>query len=108
MRSCAWIGNSNPCIMHDSMLLTILSMSVYYGICFLKMDNSVSAGTSAWGICVYSTSEGLMVLTVSKNQDVSLIIIVKLSVLVLMGMIELAKGNIFLSLDWIYSSVYFP
>ena len=63
MRSCAWIGNSNPCIMHDSMLLMILLMSDCHGICFLMMDNGVSVGTSAWGICVYSTSGGLMVLT---------------------------------------------
>ena len=63
MRSCAWIGNSNPYITRDSMLLTILSMSDCCGICFLMMDSGVSVGTSAWGICVYSTSVGLMVLT---------------------------------------------
>ena len=27
------------------------------------MDNGVSVGTNAWGVCVYSTSGGLMVLT---------------------------------------------
>ena len=45
---------------------------------------------------------------VSQNQGVSLIIAVKLSALVLMGMIERAKVNIFLPLDWIYTSVYSP
>ena len=63
MRSCAWISNSNPCISHDSMLLTILSMLDCHGICFLIIDSGVSVGTSAWGVCVYSISEGLMVLT---------------------------------------------
>ena len=65
MRSCAWIGNSNPCTMHDSMLLTILSMSDCrgIGICFLIIDSGVSVDTSAWGVCVYSISGGLMVLT---------------------------------------------
>ena len=69
MRSCEWIGNSNPCIMHDSMLLTILSMSDCHAICFLIIDSGVSVGTSAWGVCVYSVSGGLMVLTgcVSKS-----------------------------------------
>ena len=45
---------------------------------------------------------------VSQNQGFSLIIVVKLSELVLMGMIEMAKVNIFLSLNWIYGSVYSP
>ena len=49
--------------MHDSMFLTILSMSDCHGICFLIIDSGVSVGTSAWGVCVYSISEGLMVLT---------------------------------------------
>ena len=91
------------------MLLTIFSMSDCHGICFLIIDSGVSVGMSAWGVCVYSISRGIMVLTgcISKlgcfydNWR-------KLSALVLMGMIELAKGNIFLSLDWIYSSVYSP
>ena len=43
-----------------------------------------------------------------KNQGVSLRIIVKLSALVSVGMIEMTKVNIFLSLDWIYISVYSP
>ena len=63
MRSCAWIGNSNLCIMCDSMLLMILSMSNCPGICFLMMDNGASIGMSAWDVHVYSTSGGLMVLT---------------------------------------------
>ena len=61
-RSCAWIGNSNPYIMHDSMLLTILSMSDCHGICPLIIESSVSVGMNAWGVCVYSISSGLMVL----------------------------------------------
>ena len=63
MRACAWIGNSNPCITHDSMLLTTLSMSDCHGICFLIIDSGVSVGMSAWGVFVYSVSGGLMVLT---------------------------------------------
>ena len=63
MRSCAWIGNSNPCITCHSMLLTILSMSDCHGICFLIIDSGVSIGMSAWGVCVYSISGGLIVLT---------------------------------------------
>ena len=62
MRSCAWISNSNPCITHDSMLLTIISMSDCCGICFLTIDSGVSVGISAWGLCVYSISGDLMVL----------------------------------------------
>ena len=109
MRSCAWIGNSSPWITRDSMFLTILSMSDCHGICFLIIDRGVSVGTNAWEVCVYSISVGkLCEQAVSQNQGVSLIIIVKLSALVLMGMIEMAKVNIFLSLDWIYSSVYSP
>ena len=49
--------------MHDSMLLTILLMSDCHGRCFLIIDSGVSVGTSAWGVCVYSISGGLMVLT---------------------------------------------
>ena len=45
---------------------------------------------------------------VSQSQGVSMIIVIKLSALVLMGMIEMAKMNIFLSFNWIYSSVYSP
>ena len=63
MRFCAWIGNSNPWIMHDSMFLTILSMSDCHGICFLIFDRGVSVGTNAWEVCVYSISGGQMVLT---------------------------------------------
>ena len=63
LRSCAWIGSSNPCITHDSMLLTILSMSDCHGICFLIIDSGVLVDTSALGICVYSIPGGIMVLT---------------------------------------------
>ena len=49
--------------MHDSMLLKILLMSDCCGICFLIIDSGVSVGTSAWDVCVYSISGGLMVLT---------------------------------------------
>ena len=45
------------------MLLTILSMSDCHGICFLIIDSGVSVGMSAWGVCVYSISGGLMLLT---------------------------------------------
>ena len=70
MRSCAWIGNSNQWITHDSMLLTILSMSDCLGICFWIIDRGVSVGTYAWEVCVYSISRGQMVLTdcISKSE----------------------------------------
>ena len=63
MRSCAWIGHSNSCIMHDSMLLTSLSMSDCHGIYFLIINSWVLVGMNTWGVCVYSISWGLMVLT---------------------------------------------
>ena len=63
MRSCAWIGNSSKWIMHDSMFLTILSMSDCHSICFLIIDSGVSVGTNAWEVCVYSISGGQIVLT---------------------------------------------
>ena len=63
MRSCAWIGNSNPCITCNSMPLTILSMSDCHVIFFLIIDSGLSVSTSAWGLCVYSISRSLMVLT---------------------------------------------
>ena len=44
------------------MLLTVLLMSDYHGICFLIIDSGVSIGMSAWGVCVYSISGGVMVL----------------------------------------------
>ena len=34
--------------------ITILSMSDCLGMCLQIIDNGVSIGTSAWGICVYS------------------------------------------------------
>ena len=63
MRSCAWIGNSNPCVTHVSMHFTILSMSDCLGMCFWIMDRGISVGMSGCGACVYSISEGQMVLT---------------------------------------------
>ena len=74
------------------MILTILSMSDCRGICFLIIDSGVSVGTNAWE-AVYIQSLGVKLCSqaVSQNQGVSLIIVVKLSVLVLMGMIEMAK-----------------
>ena len=105
MRSYAWIGNSRPCIMCNSMLPTISSMSDWCGICFLMTDRGVSVGMSAWGICVYSISGGLMVLTgcISKSGCFS---VVKLSVLVLIAVCVLLKVNTFQSFDQIYSPVY--
>ena len=44
------------------MLLMILLMSDYHGICFLIIDSGESVGMSALGVCVYSISGGLMVL----------------------------------------------
>ena len=38
------------------MFLTILSMSDCLGMCLQIIDNRVSIGTSAWGVCVYSIS----------------------------------------------------
>ena len=45
------------------MLFAILLMSDCHGMCFMIIDSGVSVGTSAWGVCVYSISGGLMVLT---------------------------------------------
>ena len=78
------------------MLFTILSMSDCHGICFLIIDSGVSVDMSAWGLCVNSKSGCF-----SDNHQ-------KLSVMVLMVVIVLAKGNNSLSLSWIYSLVYFP
>ena len=70
MRSCAWIGNSNPCITHISRLTTILSMSDSQGMCFLITDNGVSIGTSDCGLLLNSISGDLIVLTgcISKSR----------------------------------------
>ena len=38
-------------------------MSDCLGMCLWIIDNGVSIGTSAWGVCVYSISGGQMVLT---------------------------------------------
>ena len=38
-------------------------MSDGLGMCLQIIDNGVSIGTSAWGVCVYSISRGQMVLT---------------------------------------------
>ena len=63
MRSCAWNGNSKLWITYLSMFLTILSMSDCLEMCLQIIDNCVSIGISAWGVCVYSISGGQMVLT---------------------------------------------
>ena len=63
MRSCALIGNSKLWITCVSMFLTIMSISDCLGMCLRIIDNGVSIGTSAWGVCVYSISGGQMVLT---------------------------------------------
>ena len=82
-------------------------MSDCHGICFLIIDGGYQLVLMP-GKFVYIQSPGVKwcLQAVSQNQGVSLIITVKLSVLVLMGMIEMAKVNIFLSLNWIYISVY--
>ena len=38
-------------------------MSDCLEMCLWIIDNGVSIGTSAWGVCVYSSSGGQMVLT---------------------------------------------
>ena len=43
---------------------------------------------------------------IKRKQNFDVIITVKLSALMLMGMSEMAKVNIFLSLSWNYNSVY--
>ena len=80
-------------------------MSDCHGICFLIIDRGYQLILMP-GKLVYIQSPGVKWCSVSQNQGVSLIIIVKLSALVLIGMIEMAKVNIFLSLSWIYGSVY--
>ena len=50
-------------------LQDILSMSDCLGMCLRIIDNGVSIGTSAWGICVYSISGGQMVLTGSISKS---------------------------------------
>ena len=69
MRSCAWIGNSKLWITHVSMFLTMLSISDCLGMCLWIIDNGVSIGTSAWGVCVYLISRGQMVLTGSISKS---------------------------------------
>ena len=84
MRSCAWIGNSSPCITHVSILFTILSMSDCLGMCFVMINNGVSTGTTGWDFCAYSISGARMVLTacISKSRC-SVTFFVELSELVL-------------------------
>ena len=69
MRSCAWIGNSKLWITCVSMFLTILSMYDCLGMCLQIIDNGVSIGTSAWGVCVNSISRGQMVSTGSISKS---------------------------------------
>ena len=70
-------------------------MSDCHGICFLIIDRGVSVGTNAWEVCVYSTTGLNGFYKLYLKIRVFLIIVVKLSVLVLMNMIEMAKVNIF-------------
>ena len=51
------------------MFLTILSMSDILGMCLQIIDNGISIGTSAFGICVYLISGGQMVLTGSISKS---------------------------------------
>ena len=44
-------------------------MSDCLAMCLQIIDNSVSIGTSAWGVCVYSISGGQMVLTGSISKS---------------------------------------
>ena len=44
-------------------------MSDCVGMCLWIIDNGVSIGTSAWGVCVYSISGGQMVLTGSISKS---------------------------------------
>ena len=44
-------------------------MSDCLGMCLQIIDNGVSIGTSAWGVCVYSISRGQMVLTGSISKS---------------------------------------
>ena len=44
-------------------------MSDCLGMCLRIIDNGVSIGTSAWGVCVYSISGGQMVLTGSISKS---------------------------------------
>ena len=69
MRSCACISNSKLWTTHVSMILTILSMSDCLGMCLQIIDNGVSIGTNAWGVCVNSISGGQMVLTGSISKS---------------------------------------
>ena len=69
MRSCACISNSKLWITHVSMFLTILSMSDCLGMCLQIIDNGVSIGTNAWGVCVNLISGGQMVLTGSISKS---------------------------------------
>ena len=84
------------------MFLAILSMSDCLGMCLQIIDNGVSIGTSAWGVCVYSISGDQMVLagSISKSGCFSDILCMVLIVVNLMVI-----TNIFLSLIWIYDLV---
>ena len=44
-------------------------MSDCLGMCLQIIDNGISIGTSAWGICVYLISGGHMVLTGSISKS---------------------------------------
>ena len=66
-----FISSKNKLVQHDSMFLTILSMSDCHGVCFLIIDRGVSVGTNAWEVCEYSISEvEWYYQAVSQNQGV--------------------------------------
>ena len=44
-------------------------MSDCLGMCLQIIDNGITIGTSAWGVCVYSISGGHMVLTGSISKS---------------------------------------
>ena len=44
-------------------------MSDCLGMCFQIIDNGLSIGTSAWGVCVYLISGGQMVFTGSISKS---------------------------------------
>ena len=51
------------------MVLAILLMSDFLGMCLQIVDSGVSTGTNAWGVCVYLISGGQMVLTGSISKS---------------------------------------
>ena len=81
-------------------------MSDCLGMCLQIIDNGVSIGTSAWGVCVYSISGGQMVLTgsISKSGCFSDILCVAVCTGVNCWGFS-GNKEFFLSLIWIYGLV---